>query len=162
VTYEVSDRPYPSSFGLYELELYLAVHQCAGLARGIYHYDPSAHALTRIDYDAEQFEERLDDARVAAGVPGRPAVLIFVTARIGRLARQFCSVAYATTLRHAGLLQATLHLVATAMRMSPAVASLGDGEMSSRVLGLDWPAEVNVGEFLVGVPGRQSTGPLGE
>ena len=32
-------RPYPSGGGSYELELYLAVDTCEGLARGLYHYD---------------------------------------------------------------------------------------------------------------------------
>ena len=38
-------RPYPSAGASYELELYLAVGQCEGLARGFYHYDAGAHAL---------------------------------------------------------------------------------------------------------------------
>ncbi len=32
-------RPYPSGGSAYELELYLAVANCEGLARGFYHYD---------------------------------------------------------------------------------------------------------------------------
>ena len=32
----------------YELELYLAVNLCEGLARGFYHYDAGAHALVPI------------------------------------------------------------------------------------------------------------------
>ena len=37
VTY--STRPYPSAGSAYELELYLTVANCDGLARGLYHYD---------------------------------------------------------------------------------------------------------------------------
>ena len=47
VTYAV--RPYPSGGGCYELELYLAVDKCEGLARGFYHYDADRHALVPID-----------------------------------------------------------------------------------------------------------------
>ena len=43
VTYAV--RPYPSAGASYELELYLAVDKCEGLARGFYHYDAGGHAL---------------------------------------------------------------------------------------------------------------------
>src|SRR5262249_40909625 len=34
-----SSRPYPAAGSAYELELYLAVSNCEGLARGLYHYD---------------------------------------------------------------------------------------------------------------------------
>ena len=41
-------RPYPSAGASYELELYLAVDKCEGLARGFYHYDAGGHALVPI------------------------------------------------------------------------------------------------------------------
>ena len=45
---EYAARPYPSAGASYELELYLAVDKCEGLARGFYHYDAGAHALVPI------------------------------------------------------------------------------------------------------------------
>ena len=45
-------RPYPSAGAAYELELYLAVNSCEGLARGFYHYDAGAHALAPIGVPA--------------------------------------------------------------------------------------------------------------
>ena len=45
---EYASRPYPSGGGSWELELYLAVDKCEGLARGFYHYDAGAHALVPI------------------------------------------------------------------------------------------------------------------
>ena len=45
---EYAARPYPSGGASYELELYLAVDKCEGLARGFYHYDAAAHALVPI------------------------------------------------------------------------------------------------------------------
>src|SRR5206468_12689663 len=42
-------RPYPSGGSAYELELYLAVADCAGLASGFYHYDAECHALVPIE-----------------------------------------------------------------------------------------------------------------
>jgi len=40
-------RPYPSGGSSYELELYLAIANCEGLARGFYHYDADRHALVQ-------------------------------------------------------------------------------------------------------------------
>jgi hypothetical protein len=44
-----ASRPYPSGGAAYELELYLAVDKCEGLARGFYHYDAERHTLTSVD-----------------------------------------------------------------------------------------------------------------
>lgn len=43
-----STRPYPSAGSAYELELYLTVANCDGLAPGLYHYDAGSHALVAI------------------------------------------------------------------------------------------------------------------
>src|SRR5438874_7813523 len=49
-----SSRPYPAAGSAYELELYLAVSNCEGLARGLYHYDAGGHALVAIAASAQQ------------------------------------------------------------------------------------------------------------
>ena len=54
ITYAL--RPYPSGGGCYELELYLAVDKCEGLARGFYHYDAGGHALVPIDVRKNELE----------------------------------------------------------------------------------------------------------
>src|SRR5262249_26134255 len=38
-------RPYPGGGALYELEMYVVVQACTGLATGLYHYEPLAHRL---------------------------------------------------------------------------------------------------------------------
>ena len=63
-------RPYPSAGAGYELELYLAVDKCEGLARGFYHYDAGGHALVPIGVRAQQLEALLTEARFAMDVPG--------------------------------------------------------------------------------------------
>src|SRR5690606_8162808 len=45
VTVELSVRPSPAGGALHELETYVAVHRCQGLAPGLYHYDPLHHRL---------------------------------------------------------------------------------------------------------------------
>lgn len=149
--YTVSDRPYPSTADLYELELYLSLDRCPGLPRGNYHYDPREHALTLISDSEAELGELLDIAKVAAGSTQRPPVLITVTTRIARLSWIYSGIAYATTLKHVGALQQTLHLVATAMGLASTALAVPDGATVDEALSLDWPAEVSVGDFLVGV-----------
>ena len=64
-------RPYPSAGAAYELELYLAVNRCEGLARGFYHYDAGAHALAPISVAGNHLEVLLGGAEYAMGAPLR-------------------------------------------------------------------------------------------
>ena len=154
VPYAVSERPYPSTGSLYELDLYLTVDRCAGLSRGIYHYDPDGHALTLVNSWPEHADELLDTAMVLVGARRRPPVLITMTARMGRLSWVYDSIAYATTLKHVGVLQQTLYLVATVLGLAPCALATGDDEVATAAFGLDYPAEVSVGEFVVGLPAK--------
>ncbi|MPZ81192.1 MAG: SagB/ThcOx family dehydrogenase [Actinophytocola sp.] len=151
VGYTVSDRPYPSSDALYELELYVTIENCDGLVRGIYHYDPFDHALTLISTDEAQLAELLDAAKVLTGTMQRPPALITMTARMARLSWVYDGIAYATALKHVGVLQQTLYLVATAMNLAPCALAAGASDTAIEALRLDWPAEVTIGEFVVGL-----------
>ena len=148
--YTVSRRPYPSAGSLYELDLYLTVDRCADLPRGIYHYDPDGHALTLINDARSDIDDLLETAKVLTG--SSPPVLITMTARIGRLSWVYDSISYATTLKHVGVLQQTLYLVATVLGLAPCALAMGDNELATTAFGLDYPAEVSVGEFVVGLP----------
>lgn len=64
--HEASQRPYFSVACLYELEIYVAINRCVGLARGIYHYDPLWHTLTLTNDDAGGLDGLLDLAMVGA------------------------------------------------------------------------------------------------
>ena len=143
---EISDRPYPSVDGLYELEIYVVTDACAGLPTGVFHYDPLGHALTLVNPSAAEVGDLLDEAQVALGPAGRPRVMLAITSRTSRLNRKYCGVAYTTTLRNTGLLQATLGVVAEAMGLSATATALGAGALTARLLRLEWPVEVDVGE----------------
>ena len=69
-------RPYPSAGASYELELYLAVGTCDGLAPGFYHYDAGAHALVPIGVPSEALKALLAGAAYVMGVPAPPQILI--------------------------------------------------------------------------------------
>ncbi|MFY1598564.1 SagB family peptide dehydrogenase [Micromonospora sp. WMMD737] len=152
VRYTVTRRPYPSAGSLYELELYLTVDRCPDLRRGIYHYSPVEHALTLVNSSPADIDEMLDNARVSVGGRRPPPVLITMTARVGRLSWVYDSISYATTLKHVGMLQQTLCLVATMLGLATCALTMGDARVSASAFGLDWPAEVGVGEFAIGLP----------
>lgn len=154
VPYTVSERPYPSAGSLYELDLYLTVDRCPDLPRGIYHYDPDGHALTLVNDKPEHADELLDNAMVQLGAGDRPPALITMTARMGRLSWVYDGISFATTLKHVGVLQQTLYLVATVLGLAPCALAMGDNEVATVAFGLDYPAEVSVGEFVVGLPAQ--------
>src|SRR6202020_3404413 len=106
-------RPYPSAGPAYELELYLAVNLCEGLARGFYHYDAGAHVLAPISVPANELEALLAGAEYAMGAPAAPQILITITARFGRVSWKYSSIAYALILKDVGVLTQTLYLMAS-------------------------------------------------
>ncbi|HKN95654.1 MAG TPA: SagB family peptide dehydrogenase [Pseudonocardiaceae bacterium] len=150
VRYEVSDRPYLSVHGLYELELYVVANQCAGLRRAAYHYDPRRHELSLVNDSGQELDALLDEARVAARTDFRSAVLITITVRVHRSSWMYNGIGYSLALTHVGALQQTLCLVATAMGLSWSVPAIDPADHVDSVLRLDWPAEVGVGEFVLG------------
>jgi SagB-type dehydrogenase family enzyme len=147
---ELVSRPYPSGGGAYELELYLSVRRCAGLDQGIYYYDPVGHRLILVNDDTVDRESMFNVAGRATGVEARPDVLITVTSRFQRLSWKYRGIAYATTLRHTGVLYQTMYLVATAMGLAACGLGNGDADMAARVLRLDYLKESSVGDFILG------------
>ncbi|MFI0241765.1 SagB family peptide dehydrogenase [Streptomyces sp. NPDC016845] len=150
---EVVSRPYPSGGSLYELELYVTVVRCEGLTPGIYHYDSYAHRLVLLNESPDDRSSLLGVASRSVGFDVHPDVLFTVTSRFQRMAWKYRAMAYATTLRHTGVLYQTMYLVATAMGLAPCGLGNGDADLSARVLGLDYLQESSVGDFLLGTPG---------
>lgn len=148
--YDISDRPYVSDHGLYELELYVSIHKCAGMPRATYHYNPQRHELTLVNDSAHELDELLDSARVAARAPTQPPMLLTLTARIARTSWMYEGIGYSMALTHVGALQQTLCLVANAMGLAACAPTVDPGDITNNALRLDWPAEVGMGEFLVG------------
>src|SRR6185295_16230035 len=89
-----SARPYPSAGSAYELELYLAVSNCEGLARGLYHYDAGGHVLVEIGVSAQQLQALSAAAEFAMDASGPPQVLITIAARFARISWKYSSIAY--------------------------------------------------------------------
>ncbi len=146
-----ASRPYPSGGGLYELEFYVAVNACAGLARGLYHYDGQHHRLGRVCGHTEEVGHLLEDAAASAGIAAEQVqVLVILSARFSRLAWKYVSIAYALILKHVGVVYQTMYLTATAMKLAPCALGGGDSDLFARAAGTDYYTETSVGEFLLG------------
>lgn len=150
VRYDISDRPYISIFGLYELELYVSAHRCADMPRATYHYEPGLHELTLVNDSQPELDDLLDGARVAARMSSNPPLLITLTARVARTSWMYDGIGYSLALTHVGALQQTLCLVANAMGLAACVPAIDPGDATNNALRLEWPAEVGIGELLVG------------
>ena len=145
-----ASRPYPSAGSAYELELYLAVGNCAGLPRGFYHYDAAAHALVPIEVGARQLEAMLGAAQFALDAAGPPQVLITVAARFGRLSWKYSAIAYSLILKNVGALYQTFYLMATEMALGGCAVGTGNIDLFARMTGLPFHVEGSVGQFVLG------------
>ena len=148
--YEATTRPYPCGGAAYELELYLTVQRCAGLAAGAYYYDPVGHLLVLLGAEPADRAAMLHTASVATGMQADPDVLITMTSRFQRLSWKYRAIAYSVSLKHAGVLYQTMYLVATAMGLAPCGLGSGNADLAARTLGLDYLRESSVGEFILG------------
>ena len=143
-------RPYPSAGASYELELYLAVNLCEGLARGFYHYDAGAHELTPIGVSMHDLEALLARAESAMGAPAAPQILITIAARFGRVSWKYSSIAYALILKDVGVLMQTLYMMAAGMGLGGCAIGIVDIDLFAKMTGLDFHVEGPVGQFAIG------------
>jgi SagB-type dehydrogenase family enzyme len=143
-------RPYPSAGAAYELELYLAVNLCEGLARGFYHYDAGAHVLAPIGVPANELEALLAEAEDAMGAPAAPQILITIAARFGRISWKYSSIAYALVLKDVGVLTQTLYLMATDMGLGGCAIGITNIDLFEKMSGVEFHVEGPVGQFAIG------------
>jgi SagB-type dehydrogenase family enzyme len=146
---EITSRPYPAGGRGYDLEIYLAIDRCADIDPGLHHYDPVRHLLTCVRPADAKVERLLAYAEIAA--PGcRPQVLVILASRFQRLSWKYEAIAYATTLKHVGIVQQTMYLVATAMGLACSALGSGDADAFAEASGSGYLIEGSVGEFILG------------
>jgi SagB-type dehydrogenase family enzyme len=154
---EYTVRPYPSAGASNELELYLAVERCEGLARGFYHYDAGGHALVPIGAPARELDALLQQAAFAMDAAAVPQILITIAARFGRISWKYSSIAYALILKDVGVLTQTLYLMATEMGLGGCAIGVSNIDLFAKLTGIDLHVEGPVGQFALGrgsaVPG---------
>jgi len=152
---EYAARPYPSGSSAYELELYLAVANCEGLARGFHHYDADRHALAPIEVRAQELEAMLAAAEFAMDAPAAPQILVTIAARFGRTTWKYTSIAYALILKDVGVLIQTLYMIATDMGLGGCAIGSSNIDLFAKMTGIQFHIEGPVGQFAVG-RGRKS------
>ncbi|WP_378742646.1 SagB family peptide dehydrogenase [Nocardia brasiliensis] len=152
---ELASRPYPSGGSVYELELYPIVRHVAGLASGMYHYDSFDHVLrpvAALDSPAVQRLLRSTSATLAEGA--EPQLVILLAARSGRVMWTYEQVAYASILKHVGVVMQTVYLAATAMGLGACAQGFSDTAAFVAAAGVDELEECGVGSIIVGSPAR--------
>ena len=153
---EYAARPYPAGGAAYELELYLVVNKCEGLARGFYHYDAGEHALVPIAARTQEIDAQLLASQFAMGTPAPPQILIVIAARFGRISWKYSSIAYALILKDAGVLIQTLYLMATSMGLGACAIGSVNLNLFAMMTGLEFHVEGPVGQFAIGRAGPPS------
>jgi SagB-type dehydrogenase family enzyme len=148
VTY--SSRPYPSAGSAYELELYLTVVNCDGLARGLYHYDAGSHALVAIGASPQQLQAQAMAAQFAMDAPGQPQILITIAARFARISWKYSAIAYSLILKDVGTLLQTFYLAATDMGLSGCAIGTTNIDLFAAMTELEFHVEGPVGQFALG------------
>lgn len=143
-------RPYPSAGASYELELYLTVGKCEGLASGFYHYDADGHALAPISTLMPQIETVLTGAQLAMDALVAPHVVITIAARFGRVSWKYSSLAYSLILKDCGVLLQTFYLLATDMGLGGCALGSANIDLFARMTGIDFHIEGPVGQFALG------------
>jgi SagB-type dehydrogenase family enzyme len=147
---EYTARPYPSGGSAYELELYLTVANCEGLARGFYHYDADRHALVPIAARAQELQAMLTAAEFAMAAPAPPQILISIAARFGRVSWKYSSIAYALILKDAGVLIQTFYMMATDMGLGGCAIGISNIDLFAKITGIEFHVEGPVGQFAIG------------
>lgn len=147
-------RPYPSAGASYELELYLAVDRCEGLAPGFYHHDAGGHAVVPIAAPAHELQALLTAASYAMDAPGPPQILITLAARFGRISWKYSALAYALILKDVGVLTQTFYLMATDMGLGGCAIGIADIDLFAKMTGLAFHVEGPVGQFALGRPAQ--------
>jgi SagB-type dehydrogenase family enzyme len=142
-------RACPSAGALYPLEIYPVVMDVAGLAPGVYHYDPVNHALSCL---------RREDARTA--MPGfdlqptfrqQASAVFIVTAVLLRSTAKYLDRGYRFVMNEAGALTQNLQLAALARGVPGCVwGGFCDKDVANYV-GADGTREIVVLGFIAGM-----------
>ncbi|WP_405167285.1 SagB family peptide dehydrogenase [Nocardia sp. NBC_01499] len=152
---ELASRPYPSGGSVYELELYPIVRHADGLAPGMYHYDSFDHLLRPVaDLDSPAVQRLLRATSATLAEGGEPQLVLLLAARAGRVMWTYEQVAYASILKHVGVVTQTVYLAATAMGLGACAQGFSDTAAFAAAANVNELTECAVGSIIVGSPAR--------
>lgn len=145
-------RAFPGAGGAWELEPYLLIMDCDGLAPGLYRYQGASHRLEPLESSHAARRTLAGDA-IAAAEATDPQLLLILAARFERLNRRYRSIGYSLVLKDVGVVMQTVYLTATAMGLGACALGGGRAEAFARATGTDPLRESAVGEMLLGACG---------
>jgi SagB-type dehydrogenase family enzyme len=148
-SYEAASRPVACGGAMHEIDTYLLIRRCDGVAPGLYRYDPLEHQLMHLDALNPACEQLLQNACHSSVAEQPPDVLFQFAARYGRLSWKYEGLVYALILKHVGVIMQQLYLVATALNLAPCSLGAGDSELFARATSLDPLTDVCVGELML-------------
>ena len=146
----IAKKPCPSGGGIHELEIYPVVHQCTGLAPGLYHYDAHAHRLGFIRPMDDDVEDVLRAAASAMLIEDLPQIVFVIAARFDKVYWKYQSMAYSVILKNAGALIQTMYLNAEVMGLAACANGSGDADLFADISGQPYLREGSVAEFALG------------
>ena len=145
-TYEL--RAAPSAGALYPLELYLVLHNVAGLPRGVYRYLPQEHSLEKVR-EGDLREEMVRSGRGQRFL-GRCNLAVALVAVWERILRRYGERGRQYTFLEAGHIAQNISLVAASLGLGAcAIGAYSDDEVN-RLLGRDGAQEAVVYVMAVG------------
>jgi SagB-type dehydrogenase family enzyme len=148
-SYEAASRPVACGGAMQEIDTYLIIRRCDGVASGMYQYDPRGHQLLRLDLLNGACEQLLQNACYSSGTEQLPDILFQFAARYGRLSWKYEGIVYAMILKHVGVIMQQVYLVATALNLAPCGLGNGDSELFALATSLNPWADVCVGELML-------------
>ena len=142
-------RASPSSGALFATELYLLARPLPGLAAGVLHYDPEAHALERLGAASP---DALPAGALEDGAAGDAPVLLVATAIFERSGHKYRDRTYRYVLADLGHALENLRVAAAELGLPARFVSAFDEARLARVLGVDEAEEGVLAVVALGLP----------
>jgi SagB-type dehydrogenase family enzyme len=134
VTRPSGKRTAPSAGATYPLEIYLAAGTVAGLAPGLYHYEPREHALALVS--AADCRDALAPAAVGQEFLRKAPAVIAIAAVLERTAGKYSARARRYVDMEVGAVTQNVHLEAAALGLGTVIVGAFEDAAVKRVLGL--------------------------